>query len=97
MLTFTQFCDFVMDDLAKLGINYEDPSLAAGFRNFVKETGRADAGYLFELPTVQQAYNYCPKDGWYYRGIGSSGRGQTLVMAIADSESALGKALADVS
>jgi hypothetical protein len=29
-----------MDDLAKLGINYEDPSLAAGFRNFVKETGR---------------------------------------------------------
>jgi hypothetical protein len=83
MITYTEFRDLVIDDLNRTGQPY-GLDMESGFRNFRQEIGQG--GYLFSLPTSSRQYSYCPKDGWYYSGPASQGRGATLQEAIAQAQ-----------
>ena len=83
MISFDQFRNLVIDDLNRTSQPYE-LGMESGFRNFRQEIGQG--GYLFNLPTCSRQYSYCPKDGWYYSGPASQGRGATLQEAIAQAQ-----------
>jgi hypothetical protein len=68
------FVSFKKQVIADLGKEWE-PNMEDGFRDYEAEMPENPlAGYQFQIPTVDRAYSYDKKYGWYYSCPAGQGR-----------------------